>query len=82
MIGTKHAGAYCREMGVKLKVEKNRNIYRFGEDQIGSVDSINTCIPTPIRTIMLIKTDLVKEDVPFLIDLIVIDFFGLYVDTA
>ena len=57
-------------------------MYKFGINRQKSLGSIVIRIPTPDTSMMIIKTDVVNADVPFLLGLDNLDKFGLYLDTV
>jgi hypothetical protein len=81
VIGFPQAMVYCRFIGEKFKLQRSKNVYRFGVDKQDSLRSIAVHIPTPAAVITL-NVDLVRANVPLLFGIDVLDANGLTADAV
>ena len=82
VIGLIQAKAYCRFVGCMFKLKENSNQYRFGVDVQKSIGSISIRLPFLKDRFVPIDVDVVREKVPFLLGLDLLDKLQLYLDTT
>jgi hypothetical protein len=75
------AKAYCRFVGTKFKLKRNKNINRFGVDRQKLLGSFSIRMPTSVSTIFL-EVSVVIANVPLQIGLDVLDAYGITADTV
>lgn len=82
VVGLPQAKSYCRYMGIRFRLKKNNSAYRFGKDKQLSVGSNPIRIPFAGNSSALATVDVVQANVPFLIDLDIMDSLGVFVDVV
>lgn len=76
-IGLRQTKALCKSKGRKLRLAKSNLALQFGDKIYYSLGTIEIIIPTPDGSILIIKREVVRADVPFLVRIDVLDKEGL-----
>lgn len=82
VIGLPQAKSYCKFLGIKFQTKKNNKAYQFGIDRQKSLGSIQIRIPTPHNSFLPIRVDVVPTNIPFLLDLDLLDQGKMYFDNV
>eukprot|EP00171_Calliarthron_tuberculosum_P005221 IDg5221t1 len=76
VVGLQQAKAYCREINIPFELLKDSQMFRFGKGNSKAIGKIQLVIPTP-GSMIVIKVSVIRENIPFLIGLDVMDRYSL-----
>ena len=81
VIGEKQAKLYCAAAVIPFKLSVSKSRFSFGAGNARSMGCITILVVTP-GSVLRIHVDVIKNNIPFLIGLDVLDHYGLQVLTV